>query len=757
MSAIAFADWLRARDDRALVALLGARPDLAAPPPANTSVLATRAGTQASVARACDELDSFTLTALAALVVADADHAPVPIGTVIALVGPDATPAATTCAVERLRNLAIVYGTDLELSIVPAAREAVGPFPAGLGAVSADLADVDLAGLIADLDEATLRPLAALAQGPPIGRTKEAATVVPVELARTPISQLLAIGLLMRRDSETVELPRQVGLALRGDRPLGPVEPAEPVLTTTDHDPKAVDAAGAGDVLELLRQVESLLTLWSDEPPPVLRSGGLGVREQRRLARELTIDEGRAALLAELAVGADLVVDSEGTPAEWTVTTQADTWLAAPTGQRWAALASAWLDLPRLLGLAGRRDDKGRPLAPLSDELRHPLAIRDRRRVLDALAELGEGAGITDPDGLIGLLTWRAPRRGGRLRDDVVRWTLHEATTLGIVARGALTSAGRTLLADGPAAAITSLNEALPEPIDHVLVQADLTVVAPGPLRPELAARIALVADVESAGGATVYRVSEASVRRALDAGRTAGDLHDLFRDASRTPVPQGLDYLIDDVARRHGTLRAGAAGAFLRCEDEAMLTEVLASPMAGRLGLRRIAPTVVVCPVPLVELLADLREAGFAPTAEGPDGQVLDLRPSGRRAPARPRRHQHRWPPSAPAEAQLAAVVRQLRVGDQATGRRGRMVTPPPAAGMTDTSMTLEVLRHAVRDRRSVWVGIVDAHGVASRRLVEPVGVGGGVLEGVDEGLGEVRRFPLHRITSIEVPDAES
>ena len=60
-----------------------------------------------------------------------------------------------------------------------------------------------------------------------------------------------------------------------------------------------------------------------------------------------------------------------------------------------------------------------------------------------------------------------------------------------------------------------------PEPLDHFLVQADLTVVAPGPLEPSLAIDIGQVADVESAGSATVYRVTEASVRRALDIGRT--------------------------------------------------------------------------------------------------------------------------------------------------------------------------------------------------------------------------------------------
>ncbi|WP_260471050.1 helicase-associated domain-containing protein, partial [Streptomyces sp. RP5T] len=105
--------------------------------------------------------------------------------------------------------------------------------------------------------------------------------------------------------------------------------------------------------------------------------------------------------------------------------------------------------------------------------------------------------------------------------------------------------------ATASAAAARLLAPLLPEPPDHVLLQADLTAVAPGPLQRSLAEVLDVLADVESKGGATVYRFTPGSVRRALDAGQSASDLHAFLAAHARTPVPQPLTYLIDDVARR--------------------------------------------------------------------------------------------------------------------------------------------------------------------------------------------------------------
>src|SRR5438067_5977346 len=424
MPATSLADWLRSASDDELAALLQARPDLATPPPANSTVLATRAGSAGSVARALEDLDTCTLATLDALLVGDADTETVPIEAVTELLGADPWPA-----LDRLRGRAVAWGPDDAIRVVPVARELVGPYPAGLGVSVPALAGVDLSTLAED-ERAVLNTLAA---GPPIGRTRDASKPASLSDASTPIQRLLARDLLLRRDETTVELPREIGLALRGGRSCSPQALRAPELPTSPHQTSTVDESAAGEALEFLRKTESLLNQWSEQPPPVLKSGGLGQRELRRLTRELETDDAGATLLVELAVGAGLVADSQAATAEWVPTTLADSWLASAPGQRWLVLAQAWLDLPRLPGLAGQRDSKDTAMAPLSDDLRRPLAPVARRRVLSALAELEPGAGVKSVDDLVARLAWQAARRGGRLRDETVRWTMAEAAAFGVI------------------------------------------------------------------------------------------------------------------------------------------------------------------------------------------------------------------------------------------------------------------------------------------------------------------------------------
>jgi hypothetical protein len=317
-----------------------------------------------------------------------------------------------------------------------------------------------------------------------------------------------------------------------------------------------------------------------------------------------------------------------------------------------------------------------------------------------------------------------------------------------------LSRGGRGLLTGGEDAASDGMRGLLPEPVDHVLAQPDLSLIAPGPLVADLAGTLAVVADVESSGGATLYRVTDGSIRRALDSGWSATDLQDFFTRASRTPVPQALQYLIDDVARQHGRLRVGAIECYIRSDDHGLVSQVLSDRRTANAELRRLAPGVLVSGLPPDEVLSVLRAAGYAPAGESAGGAVLTraqapARAAGRRpggtATAGPR-------PLDPGD--VAATVREIRAGDAALAAR-RLEPVRQVPGVT-TAGTLELLSRAVRENLAVWLGYVDAQGSGSQRIIQPVSLVGGFLQGFDEGRGENRTFAVHRITSVALIEAE-
>ncbi|MFG3202820.1 helicase-associated domain-containing protein [Streptomyces sp. NPDC048192] len=303
------------------------------------------------------------------------------------------------------------------------------------------------------------------------------------------------------------------------------------------------------------------------------------------------------------------------------------------------------------------------------------------------------------------------------------------------------------------AAAARLLAPLLPEPLDHVLLQADLTAVAPGPLQRPLADVLDVLADVESKGGATVYRFTPASVRRALDAGHTAADLHAFLAQHSRTPVPQPLAYLIDDVARKHGHLRVGAASAYVRCDDDSLLNEILADKRAAALRLRRLAPTVLATQSDPAALLEGLRAMGYAPAAESAEGDVLIARAHAHRTPPRTAPEPVPDGPPPPDATLLSAAIRAIRAGDLAATAPRKPAGEAPSGGeppRTSSAETLATVQAAVLTGASLWIGYVNADGAASQRVIAPVKVEGGFVTAYDHTADEVRTYPLHRITGV-------
>jgi hypothetical protein len=772
------ADQLRSWPDDRLRSLLVARPDLATPAPQDSGQLASRAATRASVMRAVDQLDRCTLTVLEALGVLGGRAAATEVVTLV-----HASPESVRERLRLAQDLALVWGEDDDLRLVSAVADTLagsvnrlgqplttlldgaGPrrvaeLLTGAGGRPTGDRDADLAQLatllrdpghveriLGQCDDAARAALEHLEASGVDGRSDAADHQVAVATARTPVEQLLARALLAPRDRRHLAVPREVLVALRGGRTTREAVDQPPEVATTARSGDLVDRAGAGAAYELVHRVELVLDRWSEEPAGVLRQGGLAVRDQRALASLLHADDATAALVLDVALAAGLVArgSAPGAPDAWLPTEAFDAWRAGSLATRWARLADAWLHSPRLVGLVGRRRD-GRAVNALAPDIDVAWAVDVRRATLRELATLEQGRTLASGTGLPSLverLHWLRPRRPTG-RDEAVGWTVLEAAVLGVTGLGGMTAHGRALLESGPEAAAAAVGDLLPPPVDHVLLQADLTAVAPGPLESRLARDLATVAHVESRGGATVYRFTEGSVRHAFDLGWSAAEVHELIERAARTDVPQPLRYLVDDVARTFGTVRLGVAESFVRSDDEAALAALVHDPRTVGLGLRRIAPTVLVSSVPADVLLPVLREVGLAPVVEDHDGVVRVAGPTRMRAAGTGRPA----PPAAAAAhviARAAATATAIRAGDRARATRG----PSRAEHQTPAS-ALALLREAAESSTTVVIGYVDDDGTIHDRVVDPLGVEGGRLKGYDHRSDRTRSYAVHRIKSV-------
>lgn len=466
--------------------------------------------------------------------------------------------------------------------------------------------------------------------------------------ARAPHDRLRALALAWPQDGAEA-VPEALAQLVDGVD-LGDPAPEPPAVATT---PVSDDAAGLAAAQAISLTDEALRRI-AAAPPRVLRTGGMPTADVRALARVLDLDLPRLALLLEVSAAAHLLGEVGDEDPTWAPTTDYDEWRLTPAAERWAVLAEAWRTMRRAPHLVGSTPPGARTAVnSLSDGADWGPVRLVREHALAELATLDGGCATRD---LVARVRWRHPLVRVPDRDAVLAAVVEEATWLGIVADGGLSTPGRALLntptPDGARAA-AAMAPLLPAPATTALLTPDLTAVVPGLLEVDVADLLLACAEPESRGGATVLRFTAASLDRALDAGWTPQLLRERLT-ALGGVLPQPLDYLIDDAARRHAPLTIGTVSAYLTCPDAATLAELATAP---RLRLRVVAPTVAVTDLTAPVLLARLRAAGRTPAVAGPDGAVHVVGAAAVRAKVR--RPTLPAPPDLASARQAVAVIR--------------------------------------------------------------------------------------------------
>jgi hypothetical protein len=400
-------------------------------------------------------------------------------------------------------------------------------------------------------------------------------------------------------------------------------------------------------------------------------------------------------------------------------------------------------------GLVGKEGQKN--VAPLGPELDRSLAATTRKLVLQLLKE---NSGVApELDSIHLAAQWLAPsKRSGGMQKDYVAWTLRESEWLGITGQGQISTYGIDFLEGGDNESIVT---DLPKSVDHILIQSDNTAIAPGPLEHEIAQELALIADVESRGGATVFRFSEGSIRRGLDHGRTGDEISKFLGKTSKTPMPQPLEYLIADVAKKHGKLRVGNTASFIRCEDSALITQILGDKRLDVLSLRRIAPEVLICGHDAAEAMNVLSSCGYLPAGEDSRGILLSG-PRIQRAQNKARPPRIIGEIDKPDEIQIEGALRALRTGEKSSRKQSTMRNIAQEAlgtlPRTTANETLDLLSDYLQNQpaTSLSIGYADNNGLVSHRIIDPLKLSAGSLIARDHATGEVQTFRIARITGV-------
>ncbi len=454
-------------------------------------------------------------------------------------------------------------------------------------------------------------------------------------------------GLIVPSGPEVVELPEEVRVAVAEDTRL-PLSVQPAAVATVPVDGARVLAESQAAVVAAMRRLTRLMEAFDAAPVVLRKTGGMAVRETRRLARLLEVDEVELRFWIDLLAAAGLLaVVEKATPAVCP-TAAYDSWLAATPEQRLAVIVRAWLGVDRVLTMWEGPGETPVPLYVIPQ----PHVAGLRRATLAALADVPEGAGcvvarqaartrqMTDEEALrlqtlSTAASWHAPAPFAAIEHAPIHtlYTLYEAELLGLVALGAASPAGRAVASDVDDLA-AALTEMFPAVSAKARFQADLTAVAAGTPTAELASLLDLIGDRESEGHAVVWRLSTATVRRGLDTGRDVSDLLAQLGTVAEGGLPQPVEYMIKDVARAHGKMRVVRSACCIRSDDDVLLAEMAGAKALARLGLRRIAPTVLISIRPPAETLATLRAAGYSPVLEAETGTTVVERVIGQRAP---------------------------------------------------------------------------------------------------------------------------
>lgn len=476
------------------------------------------------------------------------------------------------------------------------------------------------------------------------------------------------------------------------DSPIDPVD--APVSGTSAH-------AALENALGIVQAIDELAREIDVRPVTELSRGGLAAGDKARLELLLPSPEMDSLILLHLAAETGVLRCEDG---NWNSGPALSEWRAHTTAQKWLSLAQAWW-------------------FSLNDAERRALGIR-----------LSWGPTLR---------SWVAheyPLEHSWL-DSLLDAHLPQAQLLGLSVAGVATDVAREITTEDWSSALARVSTLVPEYAAQVYVQHDLTVVAPGPLKPEDDEFMRTLCVVESRGLASTFRMTQAGVNHLLSSGYTADQILGHLTALSATEIPQAVSYLISDTAAKFGSVRVRSHGTFttVSTTDPLILQMIATDRSLHALGLKTHGEKELACAHPAYVVHAALTEAKYPAQCEDAHGNIIT---SG--APIESHRRELKKSSSRSRSTSHTGAIAVNNLLE-----RLRATTE----GTSSADAAVWIARQvdlAVRDRGVLDVSVTMPDGSTKNLTIEPKGVSNGRLRAKDRATEVERTLPLSSITSV-------
>ena len=424
---------------------------------------------------------------------------------------------------------------------------------------------------------------------------------------------------------------------------------------------------------------------------------GFGVSDVKRLAAHLrkTNQSVRAYYaLAERMHLFQLVGE------KWWLTTAASEYLAGTVLSRWTSLAEHWVES---LGVVGAKElTSVLHFYPELDLLAclksvFPLADSQLGEDLTLLAEQAQGIGFSV---------------GGR-PSLLLEYCLTKRLDL----------------------ASELLQQNLPQTQHSLIVQADLSLIAPGPLDTATELVLRKFAQIEQVAVASSFRMSALSLSHGLECGLTLDEIRQMLLELNGKALPQPVEYLLREAETRFGRLTVasgpgGAEKAVVRSSDAILLTQVLNDSRLRAFAFKADTAASIATRLDPEVVYYGLRDHGYLAVRVDKDGLVLS--PLNTLSYGQGISDTDGGP--------LQKLIQSLRDADVRVGEQP-----------DDQDLTRQI-QLAVKSKSALKIVAEDRSGKEIEFLILPTALANGRLRGMDKKSDVERTIPLKSVKRVQL-----